>query len=221
MEHLWACTRAFTWNLHSQAKTPHLAARGFLRRRKGERILLDINWQGMASSYLRWWTATDNLMLAVFLTPQMSQTFAVSTFAQADVTFPGCQVLKYLLNVVTFNELTMKWQVVAMSRTTTSAYFWQKTNVNYNLTKLNLGLERSKIYLRITNGIWGTWLLSCIVLFLNVYNLTLTRLTCNNQMGYIWITMGRKFLQGVCIYFFLKNFTQSHQLKPIQGFQKN
>ena len=76
--------------------------------------------------YLCWWTATDDLMLAMCLTPQMSQAFALSTFVQADVTFPGCQVLKYmyLLNIVTFNELTMKWQVVAralMSRMT-SAY---------------------------------------------------------------------------------------------------
>ena len=91
-------------------------------------------------------------MLAMCLTPQMSQAFALSTFVQADVTFPGCQVLKYmyLLNIVTFNELTMKWQVVAralMSRMT-SAYrtaFDKKTNMNYNLTKLNLGLECSKI----------------------------------------------------------------------------
>ena len=54
-------------------------------------------------------------MLAGFLTPQMSQAFALSTFVQADVMFPGCQMLKYLLHVhvVTFNELAMKWQVVA------------------------------------------------------------------------------------------------------------
>ena len=50
---------------------------------------------------------------------------------------PGCQVLKYLLNVGTFNELTMKWQVVAralMSRMMTSAYrtAFDKTNLYEN-----------------------------------------------------------------------------------------
>ena len=79
----------------------------------------------MTTPYLRSWEMTDDMFLAVFLTPQMSQTFSLSVFVEADVTFPGCQVLKYLLNIVTFNELTLKWQVVAralVSRMTTTAY---------------------------------------------------------------------------------------------------
>ena len=59
------------------------------------------------------------------MTLQMSQTLSLSTFMQAAVTFPGCYVLKYLLNIVGFNELTMEWQVVAralMSNVATASH---------------------------------------------------------------------------------------------------
>lgn len=79
----------------------------------------------LTSPYLRWWTADRDMFIAVFATPQMLHTFSLAAFVEADVTFPGCQVFKYLLNVVTFNNLTLKWQVVAralLSKMTTAAY---------------------------------------------------------------------------------------------------
>ena len=43
--------------------------------------------------------------MARFMTAQVAETFSGTDFVQADVTFPGCSVYKYLLNIVAYNHL--------------------------------------------------------------------------------------------------------------------
>lgn len=58
-------------------------------------------------------------------TPQMLELLADAEFVQADLTFPKTRVFPYLLNMVTYNQQRLEFQVVArvlMSRLTGNAY---------------------------------------------------------------------------------------------------
>ncbi len=75
--------------------------------------------------YFRYFQFEDTLDLVVFATPQMLLVLAEASFVQADVTYPGIKSFPYLMNFVTFNELTMQFQVVGrvlMTRVTREAY---------------------------------------------------------------------------------------------------
>jgi hypothetical protein len=75
--------------------------------------------------FLRLFSFGDEIDIVVLATPQMLQVLADSMFVQVDVTYPGLTALKYLMNFVAYNELTMSFQVVGrvlMNRVNKLAY---------------------------------------------------------------------------------------------------
>ena len=81
--------------------------------------------QEMTTPYVRWHSQSQYLTIGIMMTPHMSEILSTAVIVEADVTFPGSQVLRYLLNIVTFNDLTLRWQTVAralMNKMTKEAY---------------------------------------------------------------------------------------------------
>ena len=67
----------------------------------------------------------DDFKMVILQTPLMAEVLSFAQFVQADVTFPSNSTFKYLLNIVTFNEESMVFQVVArvmLNRLTAAAY---------------------------------------------------------------------------------------------------
>ena len=113
----------YTYTIHSQ---PPLSTDALKKHvTPSPTFQLQLLFKYRASGILtsgHWWTAIDDLMLVMSLTPQMSQAFALLTFVQADVTFPGCPVLlvstqhRTLLSMKNSFEKTQKNKQMPISR---------------------------------------------------------------------------------------------------------
>ncbi|EFX64937.1 hypothetical protein DAPPUDRAFT_333682 [Daphnia pulex] len=94
-------------------------------RQIADNVDFDIENVESSSPYRRLFSFGDEIDIVVLATPQMVQVLADSMFVQVDVTYPGLTALKYLMDFVAYNELTMSFQVVGrvlMNRVNKLAY---------------------------------------------------------------------------------------------------
>ena len=74
------------------------------------------NYSSLGHPYMRNYCISPDISYQFIMSPFMSKVMASADFIQVDVTYGENSVLPYLFNATAFDEITMKWVIIARMR---------------------------------------------------------------------------------------------------------